>query len=145
MKKSIRILALAMVTVVLCLALASCGGPNADPTKAYEALKENDGLVPTKTDADGGLFEAGAIALLKVAGVDNVTNVVSATGKIDGEFATVTIIYFESAADAKDEMEDAKKYANDDKDDDAKDSEWVFKQSGKMIWFGTKNAVKAAK
>ncbi len=138
MKKSIRILALAMVTVMLCLALASCGGPNADPDKALESLKDN------------GVTWAGKDTILipialKALGVDGIDCVISGTGKIDDEFATITVIYFEEAADAKNAMEKVQSYADKDKDDDAKDSEWVFEQSGKMIWYGTKNAVKAAK
>ena len=41
MKKTIKLIALAMAAVILCLALASCGGPNADPDKALAALKDN--------------------------------------------------------------------------------------------------------
>ncbi len=138
MKKSIRILALAMVTVMLCLALASCGGPNADPDKALASLKDNG---VTWAGKDTIVIPAA----LKLLGVDGVDTVVTGTGKIDDEFATVTIIYFDEAADAKDAMEKVESYADKNKDDDAKDSEWVFKQGGKMIWYGTKNAVAAAK
>ncbi len=138
MKKTLRILALAMVTVILTLALVSCGGPNADPDKAVEALKKN-GIVLAGKDTKllPPTFEA--------LGADGIDCVVSGTGKIDDEFATITIIYFDEAADAKDAMEKIEDYAEKNKDDEAKDSEWVFKQSGKMIWFGTKAAIKAAK
>ncbi len=137
MKKTIRILALAMVTVMLCLTLASCGGPNADPDKAVEALKEN-GITWAAKDAYV------VPALLRASGVDGVENVVSGTGKIDDKFAHITIIYFEEADDATDAMEKVEELANDDKKD-AEDSDWVFKKSGKMIYYGTKDAVKAAK
>ncbi len=136
MKKSIRILALAMVTVMLCLTLASCGAPNADPDKAIESLKDN-GVTAIKDTLVVPIA-------LKLVGVDGIDCVISGTGKIDDEFATITVIYFEEAADAKDAMEKVEEYADKNKDKDAKDSEWVFKQSGKMIWYGTKNAVKAA-
>ena len=137
MKKTIRILALAMVTVMLCLTLASCGGPNADPDKAVEALKDN------------GINWAGKDTtiipgLLKLAGVDDVDCVVSGTGKIDDKYAHITVIYFEDAKAATEAMENVEKYANDDKKE-AEESDWVFKKSGKMIYYGTKDAVKAAK
>ena len=54
-------------------------------------------------------------------------------------------MYFEEAADANDSWDKIQEYADKNKDDDAKDSEWVCKKSGKMIYFGTKNAVAAAK
>ena len=136
MKKALRILALAMVSVMLCMTLVSCGGPNADPDKALEALKENGVTWAVKDDI-------GAPALLKVGGVNGVDCVVSGTGKIDGEFAHITIIYFDEADDAKDAFEKVEELANKDKKD-AEDSDWVFKKSGKMIYYGTKDAVKAA-
>ena len=42
MKKAFRILALSLVLVTLVAALASCGGPAADPDDALAALKKND-------------------------------------------------------------------------------------------------------
>ena len=137
MKKTIKFISVAMVAVMLCLTLASCGAPNADPDKALASLKENGITWASKDDT----VKPG---LLKLAGVDGVECVVSGTGKIDGEFAHVTIIYFYKAEDAKNEWDDVEKYAEDDKED-AKDSEWVFKKSGKMIYYGTKSAVDAAK
>ena len=79
MKNTLRILAVAMVAVMLCLTLASCGGPNPDPDKALESLKEN------------GVTFAGKDTLviptaLKVLGVDGISSVVSGTGKIDDKF-----------------------------------------------------------
>ena len=65
------------------------------------------------------------------------------TGKIDDKFAHITIIYFDSAENATASFEAVEKYSADDKDD-AKDN-WVFKKSGKMIYYGTTEAVKAAK
>ena len=132
MKKSIRLLALAMLTVMLCLTLASCGGPNADPDKALENLKENGLPLSVKVPN-----------IVSGLGVDGVDCVVTGTGKIDDEYAHITIIYFEDSASAKDAWEDVQKFADDEKGNDAKD--WVCKKSGKMIYFGTKAAVKAAK
>lgn len=136
MKNSLRFLALAMVTVVLCLTLASCGGPNADPDKALSSLKDN------------GVKWAGKDTVviplaLKAIGVDGIDCVVSGTGKIDDEYAHITIIYFDEKDDANDAWDKVQDYADEKKDDDATD--WVCKKSGKMIYYGTKNAISAAK
>ncbi len=141
MKKSIvRIIALALISVMMCLALVSCGGPNADPDKAVEALKKND-YAAEKVD-DSGLG-ALIIAALKVAGIEDVDCVVSGTADVDGKTEHITIIYFEDKEAADEEWEDVQKYAEDEKGDE--DSDWVVEKSGKMIYFGTKAAVKAAK
>ena len=137
MKKTIRLIAVAMVAVMLCLSLASCGAPNADPDDALAALKDN------------GISWAGKDTLLiplalKALGVDGIDCVVSGTGKIDEEYAHVTIIYFDEKDDANDAWEKVQEYADKQKDDEAGDN-WVCKKSGKMIYYGTKNAVKAAK
>lgn len=136
MKKTLRFVALAMVAVVLCISLASCGGPNSDPDKAVESLREN-GIVWAIKDT------VGVPATLKAIGANGVTAVVTGTGKIDDKFAHITIIYFDSAENATASFEAVEKYSADDKDD-AKDN-WVFKKSGKMIYYGTTEAVKAAK
>lgn len=137
MKKTLRIFAVAIVTIILALTLVSCGGPNADPDKALEALKENgvEWVVKDTTIIPG---------LLKIAGVSGVDTVLSGTDKIDGEYAHITVVYFKESDDAKEAFEKIEDLADDDKGD-AEDSEWVFERSGKMIYWGTKNAVKAAK
>lgn len=137
MKKTIRFVAFAMVFFMLCLALASCGGPNADPIKALDALKENG--------VDWAIKDDIALPItLKAFGVDGVDCVVSGTGKIDEEYAHITIIYFEEAEDADAEWEDVSKYADKEKEN-INEADWVLKKSGKMIYFGTKNAIAAAK
>ncbi len=138
MKKTMRIFVFAMVAIMLCLAFASCGGPNADPEKALDALKENGVKWATK---DSTIQPA----IYRAAGINGVETVVSGTGEIDGEFAHITILYFENSNYAKEEWEDILEYADEEKKDDVKDSEWVCKRSGKMIYFGTKNAIESAK
>ncbi len=137
MKKHLRIFAVAIVTIMLALTLVSCGGPNADPDKALEALKKNgvEWVVKDTTIIPG---------LLKIAGVSGVDTVLSGTDKIDGEYAHITVVYFKESDDAKEAFEKIEDLADDDKGD-AEDSEWVFERSGKMIYWGTKNAIKAAK
>lgn len=131
MKKFARILSLTLVAVMLCAALASCGGPAKDPADAKAALEEN-GYVATNLS---GLALTGTAALL---GVDDLDAVV--TGAKEGE--AITIFYFETsdAADAAFEKIEEKAAEAEEEYEDM-----VCKQSGKMIWMGTKQAVKDAK
>ena len=138
MKRVLSLICVLALAISCLFIFASCGAPNSDPEKAVAALKEN-GI--EKAGKDTTVIPG----LLKIAGVDDVDCVVSGTGEIDDEFAHVTIIYFEDAEAASDEWEDVQKYAEDHKDEKAEDSKWVCEKSGKMIYFGTKNAIKAAK
>ncbi|MBQ8146620.1 MAG: hypothetical protein IJ039_07525 [Clostridia bacterium] len=138
MKRVLSLICVLALAISCLFIFASCGAPNSDPDKALEALKENgvEWAGKDKTVIPG---------LLKIAGIDDVDCVVSGTGKIDDEYAHITIIYFEDADAASDEWEDVQEYAEKEKDDDAEESDWVCKKSGKMIYYGTKNAIKAAK
>jgi hypothetical protein len=135
MKNALKIVALALVLVTMVAALASCGGPAKDPADAEKALKDN-GYTVVKSDNL-------ATAALALAGVKDVESVVSGSATIDDKFETVTIFYFEDKDAANEAWEDAQKYADEKKDDKSED--WVVKKSGAMIYFGTPNAVKAAK
>ena len=138
MKKVLSIVCLLALTVACLFTMVSCGGPNSDPDEALAALKENGVTWAAK---DTKLIPG----LLKMAGIDGVDCVVSGTGEIDEEFAQITIIYFNDADAAKAEWEDVKKYAEEEKADEAEESNWVCDKSGKMIYYGTKNAIDAAK
>lgn len=130
MKKSIiKVLALSLVAVMMCVVLVSCGGPNADPDKAVDSLKKNDYAA-----AEDKIVVPTALRLL---GVDDIDTVVSGTNK-DGEH--VTIVYFEDKEAANDAWDDVKEYFEDKKDDD-----WTIKKSGAMIYWGTSAGIKAAK
>jgi len=135
MKKAIRLLALSLVLVTLVAAFASCGGPAKNPDDAKAALEEN-GYVAVKS-------EAIAVIGLSAFGIKDVDAVVSGSATIDDKFESVTILYFEDKDAANEAWENAQKYADDEKDDKAEN--WVVKKSGAMIYFGTPNAVKAAK
>lgn len=137
MKVFVRALSLVLVAIMLCATLASCGGPAKEPADAVAALKEN-----------GYVAVEDKIALptaLKALGVDGVKSVVSGSATIEEKFETVTIVYFNDKDAAKSAMEKLEKYAADEKDDKVEESDWVVKQSGAMIYFGTKAAAKAAK
>ena len=137
MKKVLSIVCLLALTVACLFTMISCGGPNSNPDEAVAALKDN-GIAAAKDDK---LIPG----LLKIAGIDGVDCVVSGTGEIEDEYAHITIIYFNDADAAEAEWEDVQKYAEDEKSDEAEESNWVCDKSGKMIYYGTKNAIAAAK
>lgn len=130
MKKTIKFVAFAMVALMLMLTLVSCGSkPNATPADAKKAL-EKAGYEVLLVDSE---------ITLKLTGIDGLVATIAATTK-DLKNA-VTIYYFkdsDSATKAYDKInglaEEAKKQT---------ESISVGK-SDKMIWFGTKDAVKAA-
>ena len=134
MKKNIiKITVLALLTVMICAMLVACGGPNANPDKAKEALKEN-GYVAEKIDSTLGLAAYSVIAGKVEAVVTGVNE--------DGE--AITIFYYENVDDAKETEDKIDKLLEKYGDDDKK-SDWVAKRSGKMIYIGTKQAVRDAK
>lgn len=129
MKKSIRIIALALVTVIACLALVSCGGPNADPEKAKAALKDAGYTVVLNTGdglISGALLPDGVEAQL--------------VAYKDGEYLAVS--YY----DDTDALNEAWEKAQDEAEKLEEEYEdLVCKKSGKMIYIGTEQAVKDAK
>ena len=136
MKKTIKLLALTLVLVMTVVMLASCGGPNADPDKAVDALEENDYLA--------GEDKLIIPTALKALGVKGIKSVVTGLGEgEDDSIEAITIIYFDDKDAANDAWEKVEDYANKNKEDGAKD--WVVKKSGAMIYYGTPAAVKAAK
>ena len=136
MKKTIaKILTFVLVAVMMCTILVSCDAPNSDPSKALQALKDN-GYTAEKLDS------AISLGFLELAGINDVTAVVSGTAKKDDKVEHVTIIYFEDKEAADAEWEDVNKYMDDEKDED---SDWVIKKSCSMIYYGTEAGIKAAK
>ena len=133
MKKFIRALSLLLVCVFCVALLASCA-PASDPDKAVSALKDN-GYTAAK---DATILPAA----YKLVTGKSISAVVSGTKIADGKTDTVTIVYFESSKDAKDSFESLSKEADEDKKDE---SDWVCKQSGSLIYWGTKDGVKAAR
>ena len=121
MKTFVKVLALSLVAVMMCAVLVSCGGPNADPEKAEKALKD-----------------AGYEAEYTEVGVGGVKGILVAGKGDDG----IWITYYDSAEDAnkawEETEEDLKEMLKDEED-------VVIKKSGKMIYYGTKQAIKDAK
>ena len=131
MKKFTKILALTLVLIMSVAMFASCAAPNKDPEKAKEALEDNDYTVQM---IDGDL--AGKL-------MDGLEAYVAA---FDDDENAVFIYYFkdkDAANDAWDEIEEEIKELEEEAKEE--DVEIVSKKSGKMIYFGTKDAVKAAK
>ena len=134
MKKTIKLVALALVLTLSVVMLASCLAPNTDPEKAIDALEEND----YKAAEDDTILPLVFTGL----GIKNVDTVVTGTAVIDKKVEHVTIIYFEEAEDAKAAWEKVKEYAEKE-DKEEEDSDWTINKFGKMIWYGTEAAIKA--
>ena len=116
-----RILSLALVCVLLlgCVfALASCGGPNKDPEKAVKALEDAEYQVMDMTK-DG-------IGVVAAMNGDDV----------------VYIYYCENADDAKEAYDEAKE-GLEELGEEAEG--YKVGKSGKVVYMGTKAAIKAAK
>jgi hypothetical protein len=135
MKKTMKLIALALVLTLSVVMLASCLGPNADPEKALAALKEN-GYKAAEDDTVLPFVFAGL-------GVKDVDVVISGTAIIDEKAEHVTIVYFEDKDAAEAAWEDLKEYAEKE-DEDSEESDWNVALSGKMIYWGTFSAIKAA-
>lgn len=148
MKKFARVLALMLVATMLCAMLVACGAkPASDPKEAKAALEEND-YVAVLVDSD--LLLAGAA--LTYGGKVSAT----LTGTNGDEY--VNVVWFEEEDDAKayfekleEQFDKAQEELDELEDEDEKKElqeehdKATFGRSGEMVWFGTKEAVKAAK
>lgn len=138
MKKFSKIFALTLVCVLAVAMLCACA-PNSNPDKAIEALKKNE-----YTAAKDTTVVPAALTLLGVKGVDSVVSGTKVVG--EGENAKtehVTIIYFTSNDTANAAWDKVQEYAN--KDSDKNESDWSITKSGKMVYYGTSAAIKAAR
>ena len=134
MKTTMKLIALALVLTLSVLTLVSCFAPNPNPDKAIEALEKKG----YKAAEDKYVLPA----IFAGLGVKNVDVVITGTDVIDDKTEHVTIVYFEDADSAEAAWNDLKEYAEkEDKDD--KDTDWTIDRSGKMIYWGTKAAIKA--
>ena len=142
MKRTLRLIALMLVVCMSMCILASCA-PNADPDKALAALEKN-GYIAAK---DSTVVPIGLNMAFVIARVD-ATVKDCVVGSFDDEendkVQSVTIVYFESKDDATAAFNAVKEYAEENKSEDEK-TDFVFKQSGAMIYWGTSAGVKAAR
>ena len=124
MKKILSSILVCLLLVGCVLSLASCLGPNSDPEKAEDALKE-----------------AGYVVLaLPTFGIEGVEKSISATNLDD----SVQIFYLTEDADVDAAYEYVEKLYNKAKEAD-EDIDLEIGKSSDMIWFGTEAAIKAAR
>ena len=132
MKKFAKIMAVALVAVMAVAILVACA-PASDPDKAVAALKKNG-------------YTAGKVSAGSYEGLEAmVTGTKGALGALLGkdDFQFITIYYFKDSKSANDAWDAIK--SESDKSSNKKDSDWVVKKSGKIIYFGTKQAAKDAR
>lgn len=145
MKTTLRILALCMVAVLMVGVLAACA-PNKDPKKAAANLKEEGYTVTsvTKGSTVDDLAISAVELALKIEGVEAIVSGYKSVKDEDDEM--IAIYYFDTAAHAKDAFEKVQDAIEEDEKDDKSENkkEIVIKKSGKMIYGGTKAAIKAA-
>jgi hypothetical protein len=139
MKKITKILAIALLAIMSLTVLAACA-PNADPDKAKAALEKNEYKA---TKSTGMAVDATELLL----GIDDLECIITGTKTVeneDGETKVehVTIYYFEDAKAAKAAFAKLQGESDEEKEEE---TDWVFKQSGAMVYYGTKAAVKAAR
>lgn len=132
MKTFVKVLALSLVAVMMCAVLVSCGGPASDPDKAAKALEDADYIVVKADDKV-------SLALYETMGVKKLECVITAYNE-DEE--GIVIFYFEDKAAANDAWETIEEEAKEATKDE---EDIVIKKSGKMIYYGTKQAIKDAK
>ena len=141
MKHAVRIFTLTLIAVLLCGMLTACGAPAKDPEDAKAALKENGYTILESNTALPIAF--------KLAGYD-LSTVLTATKTATDEKGNtvvehVTVFYFADKDNATKAMEKVKEEAQSNKKDED-ESRWVEPtQAGALIYYGTKNAIKAAK
>ena len=128
MKKTLSIVAMIALVAVLGIALVAC--IPSDPDKAAENLEKEGYTVLANEDATKAL--AGFIV---PEGCEAIVFAYKGYIPIGADDA-IRIYYFE-------ETEDAKEYWETIKDDELEDG-WDAKQSGKIVYKGSKEAIKAA-
>lgn len=126
MKKLMKSLLAVMLIVMMAVSFTSCGVPS-DPAKATENLKKNEYVVIAGEAKTFGLEEAKVQAIVTASKVINPTD-------------SVIIIYFKDAADAKEYHAKLK-----EADKGESKTDYVYGRSGKAVYTGHKDAVKAAK
>ena len=138
MKKLAKITAVVLVAIMAVAVLVACG-PASNPDKAIASLERRGYTNPAKDEVLVKLP-------LKERGVKGIETVVIATKSVkDGDnskLESVTIIYFDSAASASDAYSVVEGFANSHK---TNNDDWIVEQSGRMIYYGTSQAIKDAR
>lgn len=137
MEKLTKILAVLLLSVLCLTVLVACA-PNSDPDKAVAALKENG----YNAGKDEGILTG--IASLGLKGLKCIVTGSKSVEDKNGETKVehITIYYFYDADSAEAAFEKLQDKSEDEKEEE---TDWVFEQSGAMIYYGTNAAVKAAR
>ena len=136
MNKFAKILAVALLAI-MCLTVFTACAPNSDPDKALANLIEKG----YKGNKDDGILTG--IASLGLKGLKCIVTGTKSVETEDGEtkLEHVTIYYFYDADSAQAAFTKLQDKSEGEKEDD---TDWVFAQSGAMVYNGTKAAVSAA-
>ncbi len=139
MKNAIRILCLALVALMLVPALVACA-PAKDPAKAEAALKEAGYTTTNDTKLAPAAYKLAELNLdAKVTGTK-----ITKDDEGNTVIEHVSIYYFADSENAKKAMEKVEKDADEEKKEE--ESNWVSAtRSGKIVYYGTKQAIKDAK
>ena len=148
MKKLLKISAFALVLLMLVAAFASCAGPADDADDARRALIKNKYEVTIVDDDDPTIA-----TLEKEYDLFGLEEYLTAIDNENWSEAKnfIFIFYFDETRDAKDSMAGIEKLIEEQKKElkDAglkiDDMELELDRSGEVIWWGTPDAVKAAK
>ena len=133
MKKTLSLVLSSMLLVAMVFTLTSCLasilGPSWDPDKAAAALEENGYIVTNISDSKDYADSKAVVTGTKI--------------RLSSDpFEMIVIIYYDDVEKAKEHYDDVKE--NFEKESD-EESDWVFKRVGSMVYFGTKDAVEAAR
>ena len=150
MKKTLRMLALVMAVLMCIFAVVACDSnkdANEDTEKKEEVIKPNSDPAKAKENLEKAGYEVILMddeSTLKLSGIDGLVAAITAM-KGDGEEDAqgVSIYYFKDADSAKKAEENEFIKAAIEAAKEEKDVSTGI--SGKILWMGTKAAVKAAK
>lgn len=128
MKKLMKWLSMAVLTVVTCFALFACAP--ADAAKAKEKMEKAGYSVTVVEGEDASDMVDGLVAYVRATKLD-----ISLGSGLDADGEMVSAYLFDSASSAK-------KFWDEEMKDEELPEGWEAKQSGKWVIGGTQEAVK---
>ena len=129
MKPYLKYTLLFLLLVATVLSAVSCA-PHSNPEKAVEKLEKKGYTV--KELAVGGMYNYGE-------------GVTAAYYASDGDGNVISIIYYETAENAKNAWTTVEALGKAYRADGIDEDDWSVGHSGKIIWFGTKDALSASR
>ena len=150
-RKTIIIGAVALVLLIVGLVLILCSGISNDPTVAKAELEENGYWAELYSKGPDVETWKNAYGV----DVDGLEHVILAFPELDANDKVVTdeyvaedvvyIFYFEDSDAAKEAYDAIEKFMNDFAEANNSSQEFKISRSGAKIWFGTSDAISAAK